>query len=103
MIQADYVRLTDPFRDPVTAWGFVSKDRQEGVFFAVVTEVHGNMPVNYVCFEELLKNRQYVNKEDGKTYSSEVLRTIGLPVPREQGEYHSYQWHFVLAEREALS
>ncbi len=103
MIQADYVRLTDPFRDPVTAWGFVSKDRREGVFFAVVTEVHGNMPVNYVCFEELLKNRQYVNKEDGKTYSSEVLRTIGLPVPREQGEYHSYQWHFVLDEREALS
>lgn len=103
MIQADYVRLTDPFRDPVTAWGFVSKDRREGVFFAVATEIHGNMPVNYIRFEELLKNRQYVNEEDGKVYSSEVLRTIGLPLPRERGEYHSCRWHFVLDEKEVLS
>ena len=43
-----YYRLSDPKRDPACAWSFVAEDQSEALVFAVLQEVHGNMPSVYI-------------------------------------------------------
>ncbi len=49
----DYYRLSDPFRDAFGAWMFVSEDRSSALLSAVMLEIHGNMPVQYVRLKGL--------------------------------------------------
>ncbi len=93
-----YLRLTNPLKSHVAAWGFLSKDQKEAVFFAVVLDVHCNMPINYVRLSGLKSHALYINENDGVKYPSDVLMNTGLPLPRRKNDYNAYFWHLRMAE-----
>ena len=89
-----YYRLTDPMVSPVCAWEIVSEDRSEVLLFAVMTELHGNMPVSCLRMKGLQPGCMYREMQTGKLFPSDALMDAGLPLPCEPGEYHSYLFHF---------
>jgi alpha-galactosidase len=92
----DYLRLTSPYTDPVTAWMHAAKDRSEFLFCAVRTELHfGDEPRKYIRLHDLPKDAFYRRETDGAVFPAAALMETGLPLPPESGDYASWQWHFV--------
>lgn len=89
-----YYRLSDPFRDEISAWEFISEDASEALVSAVMLEIHGNMPVNYVRLKGLEAGAMYYEKESKKTYAADALMETGIPLPVQMGDYHAYQMYF---------
>lgn len=89
-----YYRLTNPYKDEVGAWAFVSEDRREVLVNAVMQEVHGNMTVNYIRLKGLISGQQYQEQESKKIYDSDALMEIGIPLPVKLGAYCAYQYYF---------
>ena len=87
----DYYRLSDPFRDTCAAWAFVSENRDRVLLNAVMTEIHGNMPVSYVRLKGLEPETLYRDTKTGETYYGSALMRAGLPIPGGMGEYRAYQ------------
>ena len=69
----DYYRLSDPFRDTCAAWAFVSENRDRVLLNAVMTEIHGNMPVSYVRLKGLEPETLYRDTKTGETYYGSAL------------------------------
>lgn len=86
-----YYRLSDPYKDPVAAWEFVSKDGDEVLVNVVCLKMHGNMQPLYVRFKGLNENVTYKDVKTGKIYPAEALMNIGMPFMPELGEYQSWQ------------
>lgn len=89
-----YFRLTNPFTEEVGAWEFLSKDESQILVSAVMLEVHGNMPVNYLRLKGLPKGCLYQEEGSKAVYASDALMEVGIPLPVEMGEYQSYQFYF---------
>ena len=86
-----YYRLSDPYKDPVAAWEFVSKDGDDALVNVVCLKMHGNMQPLYVRFKGLNENVTYKDVKTGKIYPAEALMNIGMPFMPELGEYQSWQ------------
>lgn len=95
-----YYRLTNPFKQEVGAWEFISEDRTEALVHAVMLEIHGNMAVRYVKLKGLRSGCMYKEGSSGRLYASDVLMETGIPLPAAFGEYEAYQLHFVLMDEE---
>ncbi len=95
ILDGHYLRLTDPFDDHAAAWEIVSRDGSEALVTAVTLEIHCNPPQNYIRLRRLIPGAVYRDAESGREYSSDLLMTAGLPVPREMYEYPSHRWHLV--------
>ena len=89
--RGDYYRLSNPFRDEIAAWLFVSEDRGRALLSVVMLEVHGNMTVNYVKLKGLEADSIYEDTESGRCYYGSALMEAGLAMPIELGEYRAYQ------------
>lgn len=89
-----YYRLTNPYKEEVGAWEFVSEDGSEVLVNAVMQEIHGNMTVNYLRLKGLTSGRQYQEQNSGKIYDADALMEAGIPLPVEMGEYLAYQYYF---------
>ena len=87
----DYYRLSDPLKDELGAWAFVSEDRSEALVNVVMLKQHGNMTVNYVKMRGLVPEAYYRIDGHDRLYSGAALMQAGLPVPIESGEYLAYQ------------
>lgn len=87
----DYYRLSDPFQEECAAWMFVSEDKEQVLFQAVMLEVHGNMTVSYVKLHGLAPDVLYEDAESGRCYYGSALMNAGLPIPAAMGEYQAYQ------------
>ncbi|MER2151978.1 MAG: alpha-galactosidase, partial [Candidatus Limivicinus sp.] len=94
-LSGDYLRLSNPFTDPVAAWEIVAKDGSEAYVTAVTLEIQGNAPQNYIRLRRLSPGVLYRDENTGKMYSADMLMHAGLPVPREIFEYASHVWHFI--------
>lgn len=90
-----YYRLNDPTVEEVGAWEFVSEDKSEALFNAVVLHVHGNMTVNYVRLKGLKEGCMYKEESSGNVYAADALMEAGIPLPVKMGDYQAYQMHFV--------
>lgn len=90
-----YYRLSNPFCDEVTAWEFVSEDGGEVLFQAVLQEKHGNMTPIYIKLAGLQANTIYRDVDTGKEYPSDILMTIGMPLPNGMEEYQAYQMKLI--------
>ncbi len=95
--RTDY-RLTNSVQNnEIAAWMFVSKNQQKALLNVVSLNAHGNSSVSYVQCRGLDKDATYVcEKANGCKYEKQVysgsgLMSIGLPVPRELGEYGTMQ------------
>lgn len=93
-----YYRLTNPAKEEVGAWEFVSQDGDEALVSAVMLKVHGNMPVSYIRLKGLTPNSLYREQKSGKVYPSDALMEMGIPLPVEMGEYRAYQMYFIKVE-----
>ncbi len=91
VMQGDYYRLSDPFTDEIAAWQIAAKDGSEVLVTAVMLYVHGNMTPNYVRLQGLDETAVYED-EQGRQFPGAVLMQVGLLLPVEMGEYHSYQY-----------
>ena len=89
----DYHRLSNPFTDETAAWEVVSEDKDEALVFAVMLEIHGNMPVSYIKVRGLAPGALYMDMETKKTYSSDILMESGLPLVAWFGSHQSFYWH----------
>ena len=93
-----YYRLTNPVQNrEVAAWMFVSTNQKEVLLNIVSLNAHGNSAVSYVQCRGLDKDASYVcEKANGCNYEKQIysgsgLMSVGLPVPRELGEYGAMQ------------
>lgn len=93
-----YYRLTNPAKEEVGAWEFVSQDGDEALVSAVMLKVHGNMPVSYIRLKGLKPGSLYREQKSGKVYPSDALMEMGIPLPVEMGEYRAYQMYFIKVE-----
>ncbi len=93
-----YYRLTNPAKEEVGAWEFVSQDGDEALVSAVMLKVHGNMPVSYIRLKGLKPDSLYREQKSGKVYPSDALMEMGIPLPVEMGEYRAYQMYFIKVE-----
>lgn len=93
-----YYRLTNPFKQEVGAWEFLSEDGTEALVHAVMLEIHGNMAVRYVKLKGLKSGCMYREMSSGRLYASDVLMETGIPLPAAFGEYEAYQLYFTLEE-----
>lgn len=89
--QGLYYRLTDPYRDTLAAWQFVSKDGSETLVSAVAQEMHGYMTVPYLKLRGLKKGTMYRDPDSGRVYPADALMDTGLPVMPEKEEYAATQ------------
>ncbi len=97
--EGDLYRLTDPQkRQDIAAWQFVSPDKTETLLNAVKLTAHGNPPVSYVRAAGLDPKRTYVDPESGRRYCGAGLMEMGIPLPKEHGEYLSYQIYLKAVE-----
>ncbi len=87
----DYYRLSDPFRDAFGAWMFVSEDRSSALLSAVMLEIHGNMPVQYVRLKGLKPEAVYEDARSHQCYLGAALMNAGLHLPVRLEEYAAYQ------------
>ena len=93
-----YYRLSSPLTDRYAAWAFVSEDGKEALVNIVLVENHFNDMVDYVKLRGLLPGSFYTNSDDHRTYPSDALMQVGIPVPKGMGDYQAFQWHFVLED-----
>lgn len=95
ILNGRYYRLTNPFTDEVAAWQYVSEDKKEVLFNAVLLENHGNMTPVFVKLKGLENGVFYQEEKTGVLYPSDILMEIGLPLQSGLHEYQSYQMKFV--------
>jgi alpha-galactosidase len=89
-----YYRLTDLDSQDFCAWEYLSQDGKKAIVSVVITQVHGNMPNQYVKPRGFTPDVNYKNVETGKIYPSNALMEFGFPLPQQFGEYNSYVYHF---------
>lgn len=87
----DYYRLTNPAKEEVAAWQFVSEDKKESLIQAVMLNTHGNPIVPYIKLAGLDSKKQYQEKTTGTVYTGAALMYGGIPIPQKAEEYLSYE------------
>lgn len=93
----NYYRLTNPFEETeLAAWEFAGADQSEALLNTVTMEAYGNPPTRYVKLKGLAPEGIYRDEFTGKLYGGAALMTAGIPVPRMEGEYQSWQAHFII-------
>ncbi len=88
----DYYRLTNSVNHQAfAAWEFVSKDKKEVLLNVVMLETHGNAISEYVKCKGLNPEAFYSMVGTDNIYSGRNLVAAGIPIPRQKGEYQSWQ------------
>ncbi len=97
--QGDMYRLKSPFEGNVTAWMFVSADKNEALagYFQVLAEP--NAPRARVRLAGLDPQKDYLLKETGEVYGGDRLMYAGLPVPDLGGDFKSKLYHLIAVEK----
>ena len=90
----DYYRLSNAVSAPFIAWESAAVDGSEALVTVVLRKIQGNMTVNYVPLKGLTRGCLYREDKSGRIYPADALMDVGLPMPVEFGEYHSYLFHF---------
>ncbi len=86
-----YYRLTDPYREVLAAWAFVSKDRSQVLVSAVAQQMHGYMTIPYLKLKGLEKGAMYRDEETGQVYPADALMDMGLPILPVKEDYAATQ------------
>lgn len=89
--EGDYYRLTSPYENArVTSWQFVSKDKKEGLFCAVVTGLQANSNPIIIKLKGLLAEGIY--ELAGREYTGEMLMHGGILLSVPSEEYQAYRY-----------
>ena len=96
-----YYRLSNPLTEPVAAWCTVDKNKDEVLISAVQLEKHGNDIVHYLKIKGLSADTVYQDTQSGRKYYGAALMEAGIPLPVGNGDYDSWQLHFIKCNTEA--
>ena len=94
ILNGSYYRLTDPDRENVAAWEYVSSDRSEVLLCAVLQENHGNEHAHYVVPKGLEPGAIYFDTDSDKTFHSDALMDMGFPLPIATSDGEAYIYYF---------
>ena len=83
----DYYRLSNPQKDEIGAWAFVSQDKDEVLVNVVMLKIHVTIP-------GIRPDKFYKEQKSGQIYSGSALTEAGIPIPIENSEYLAYQFYF---------
>ena len=86
----DYYRLSDPYKDDVTAWQFLSKDGTQILVNAVATECRANALAPVIVLKGLDEEGEY-RDATGAYFSGAALMYGGYVLPMIHSEYQAYQ------------
>lgn len=89
----DYYRLTKP-EEAFMAWQFISTDMNKCLVNVVMTSAQANAPDCIVKLRGLNPYDDYMEADTGKVYNGRALMHGGYLLPKEMGEYQSYQLYF---------
>lgn len=92
-----YYRLSSPYSEcRAVAWSFVSEDKRECLFCAVMTRLQANPDAVIIKLKGLKEKAKY--QMEGKIYTGEALMYGGilLPIPKE--EYESWRYYLKVVE-----
>lgn len=89
----NYYRLTKP-EEIFMAWQFVSEDQTKSLVSVVMTSARANAPGCIIRCKGLNPQEKYKEAGTGKIYSGSTLMYGGYLLPKEMGEYQSYQMYF---------
>ena len=102
--KGDFYRLTDPYRDNVSAWQFASADKKEVLVNIVVTHAQANAMPAILKLKGLDTTRYYRivcddSKQENyyKNSSGSVLMNAGIRLPNPSGDYPALQIHLTEA------
>lgn len=88
----NYYRLSSPFDEAgLTAWQFVSADRQTALVHAVMTKPSANPSPQFVRLKGLDENKMYKIEGSTDILPGSALMHAGLLLPVQQKDYQSVQ------------
>ena len=94
ILNGDYYRLSDPDKENVAAWEYVSSDKSEVLLCAVLQENHGNEHAHYVVPKGLEPGAIYVDADSDKAFHSDALMDMGFPLPIAKSDGEAYIYCF---------
>lgn len=86
-----YYRLTNPFTDNISAWEFVSENREEALVQGVIYRTEPNMPPYSLILRGLKEGASYRIEGGDAVYTAEALMKAGIVLPRAWGDYISFE------------
>ena len=94
ILNADYYRLSDPDKENVASWEYVSSDKSEALLCAVLQENHGNEHAHYVVPKGLDPRAVYEDIDNDRTFHSDALMDMGFPLPIAKSDGEAYIYYF---------
>lgn len=87
-----FYRLSSPYGEcRAVAWAFVSPDKMECLFCAVMTKLQSNPDGVVIKLKGLEPKRKY--QMEGKVYTGEMLMYGGILLPLPKEEYQSWRYY----------
>lgn len=86
-----YCRLTDPFTDNISAWEFVSDNKEEVLVQGMIYRTEPTIPPYSLKIRGLKEGASYKAEGDDTVYTAEALMKAGLVLPRTWGDYVSFE------------
>lgn len=88
-----YYRLSNPRKDPMAAWAFVSENRREALVQGVLFRAAANTLPRRIRLQGIDPEGSYRVKQDGRVYTGRALLCGGLILPRQEGDDISFTFY----------
>ena len=92
--EGTYWRLSDPFKDEIAAWMWVSEEQTHALVSVVRLMAEANQAAVYVRLHGLKPDAVYLEEQSGRQYFGAALMHAGIPLPPFIREYEAYQFSF---------
>lgn len=92
--EGTYWRLSDPFKDEIAAWMWVSEEQTHALVSVVRLMAEANQAAVYVRLHGLKPDAVYLEEQSGRQYFGAALMYAGIPLPPFIREYEAYQFSF---------
>ncbi len=88
-----YYRLSNPYKDNMAVWAFMSENRNEILIQGVVFRARSNSLRKRVRLMGLDLEGLYQSEQDGCTYTGQALMSGGILLPRIEGDDAAFEIH----------
>ena len=92
--EGTYWQLSDPFKDEIAAWMWVSEEQTHALVSVVRLMAEANQAAVYVRLHGLKPDAVYLEEQSGRQYFGAALMHAGIPLPPFIREYEAYQFSF---------
>ena len=86
-----YYRLSNPYKDNMAVWAFMSENRNEILIQGVVFRARSNSLRRRIRLIGLDLEGVYKSEQDGCTYTGQALMSGGILLPRIEGDDDAFE------------